>query len=158
MRQISYSERLVSYIKSVETLVNPCCHLPIDRQGVITGGYGETNKELVHPGMIVTPEMAEHWLRSRLNMIATLLQRVVAVPITQDQFDALADFIYNVGIGAFLESTLLKKLNHGDYHGAAAEFPRWNQVNGKELKGLTVRRGIEKEWFLSGTRSTTKTA
>lgn len=72
----------------------------------------------------------------------------VKVPITQNQFDALVSFSFNVGVGAFQKSTLLKKLNAGDYKGAASEFAKWNKSAGRVLAGLTRRRKEEAELFL----------
>ena len=82
---------------------------------------------------------------------------LVKVPITQNQFDALVSFAYNFGsdidkddIAEGLgDSTLLKKLNVGDYAGAAKEFHKWNKSGGKPLAGLTRRRNAEAELFLS---------
>jgi lysozyme len=82
---------------------------------------------------------------------------LVKVPINQNQFDALVSFAYNLGsdidkddIAEGLgDSTLLKKLNAGDYTGAANEFKKWNKSSGKSLAGLTRRREAESELFLS---------
>ena len=71
------------------------------------------------------------------------------MPVTQNQFDALVSFTYNLGAGNLRSSTLLKKLNAGDYAGAADEFPKWNKAGGKELAGLTRRRNAERDLFLS---------
>lgn len=75
------------------------------------------------------------------------VRRGVKVPVSQDQFDAMVDFTFNVGNGAFLSSTLLRKLNAGDCHGAATEFLRWNKAQGRVLRGLTVRREHERAQF-----------
>jgi len=69
------------------------------------------------------------------------------VSLTQNQFDALVSFVFNVGVGAFKSSTLLRKLNAGDYDGAAGQFPRWNKDNGREIAGLTKRRHLEQSVF-----------
>lgn len=76
------------------------------------------------------------------------LDNLVKVPLTQNQYDALADFIYNVGVTNFAKSTLLRKLNAKDYEGAAAEFPKWNKGGGKVLQGLVRRRKKEQDLFL----------
>ncbi len=76
------------------------------------------------------------------------VNRLVTVPLTQNQFDALISFVFNLGIGNFRTSTLLKKLNAGDYTGAAKEFPPWVRADGKQLPGLIKRRDAEKALFL----------
>ena len=73
----------------------------------------------------------------------------IKVKVTQSQFDAMVSLAYNIGAGAFLKSTLLKKVNAGDFIGAGEEFLRWNKANGKEVLGLTKRREREKQLFLS---------
>jgi lysozyme len=73
--------------------------------------------------------------------------KLVRVPITQQQYDALVSFTFNVGSGNLASSTLLRKLNAGDCHGAAAEFPRWNRAKGRVLPGLTTRRAHERASF-----------
>jgi GH24 family phage-related lysozyme (muramidase) len=76
------------------------------------------------------------------------VRRLVQVPITQNQFDALVSFTFNLGAGALQKSTLLKKLNAGDYKGAAKEFKKWNRADGKVEKGLVKRRKQETKMFL----------
>lgn len=78
------------------------------------------------------------------------VHKYVYVPLTQGQLDALVSFTYNVGAGNLASSTLRRKLNAGDYCGAAREFPRWNKAGGRVLKGLTARRLQEQEFFLRG--------
>jgi lysozyme len=78
------------------------------------------------------------------------VQRVVTVPITQAQYDALVSFTFNVGGGALRTSTLLRKLNAGDCWGAGAEFPRWNKARGRVLPGLVKRRADERRMFETG--------
>ena len=73
----------------------------------------------------------------------------IKVPVTQNQFDAMVSLAYNIGVGNFLKSTLLKKLNASDFAGAGEEFLRWNKAGGKEVLGLTRRREREKQLFLS---------
>jgi len=71
------------------------------------------------------------------------------VPLNSAQIDALTSFVYNVGSGNFASSTLLQKLNDGDYSGAADEFLKWVHAGGQKLAGLVSRREIEKNLFLS---------
>mgnify|MGYP003598693782 CR=1 FL=1 len=83
-----------------------------------------------------------------LSEFETQILNLVKVPLNQNQFDALVSFAYNVGIGNFKQSTLLKKLNNSDFIGASLEFKKWNKSNSKVLKGLVRRRLKEKELFL----------
>ena len=72
----------------------------------------------------------------------------VKAPLTQNQYDALVSLSYNIGSNAFKNSTLLKKLNSGDYKGAAEQFLVWNKVNSKRVQGLVNRREAERNLFL----------
>ncbi len=74
----------------------------------------------------------------------------VTVDLDQKQYDMLVDFAYNVGLGNFRSSTLLKLLNAGDYRGAADEFPKWVKASGKVMKGLQRRRFVNRAVFLGG--------
>ena len=74
--------------------------------------------------------------------------KYVSGTLTQNQFDALVSFCYNVGQSNLLSSTLLKKLNNKDYKGASNEFLKWNKSGGKVLQGLANRRKDEREVFL----------
>lgn len=76
----------------------------------------------------------------------------VKVPVTQEQFDALVSFTFNVGPAAFANSSLLRKLNAGDCLGAGAEFPRWVRARGQVLPGLVKRRADERALFETGCR------
>lgn len=78
------------------------------------------------------------------------VRQSVDVPITQAQYDALVSFTFNVGGANLRSSTLLRKLNAGDCHGAAAEFPRWNRARGRVLPGLIKRRASERSMFEQG--------
>ena len=75
------------------------------------------------------------------------VDQAVKVSIDQNQFDALVSLTYNIGAGAFRNSTLLKKLNVGDYHGASAQFDVWNKASGRVLQGLVNRRSVERTLF-----------
>ncbi len=77
------------------------------------------------------------------------VNNAVTVPLNQDQFDALVSFTFNLGEGNLKSSTLLKKVNAGDFAGAAQEFQRWNKAGGKVLPGLTRRRACEALLFQS---------
>ena len=111
-----------------------------------TIGYGHTGPE-VHPGMVITQAEADDLLRQDAEKVAKQVAPMVHVPLSQQEFDALVCFVFNVGIGNFAKSTLLKKLNAGDYDGAANELPKWNKAAGKVMAGLTRRREAERELF-----------
>lgn len=103
-----------------------------------TIGYGHTKG--VKPGDVCTEEQAVEFLKEDLLTAERDVKRLVMVPLTQGQFDALVDFVFNVGGGNFSSSTMLKKLNAKDYKGARDEFPKWNRGAGKVLPGLVRRR------------------
>ncbi len=120
-----------------------------DTGGVWTIGYG-TIKWLGKPveqGMTITKKEAELALQADLAWAQTAVNKLVKVPLSQNMFDALVSFVYNIGESAFMKSTLLRKLNARDYKGAAQQFLRWKFDNGKEVKGLLNRRIKEKALF-----------
>lgn len=123
-----------------------------DSVGVWTIGYGWTQPvdgKPVSKGMTITQQKANDLLTEGVAQYEKGVTNLVTVSVNQNQFDALVDFAYNLGVNALKGSTLLKKLNAGDYSGAANEFTKWNKAGGKELAGLTRRREAEKSLFLS---------
>lgn len=114
--------------------------------GVLTIGVGHTGPD-VTKGMMITAERADELLAQDLEAAEQCVERCVEVPLTQEQFDSLCSFVFNVGCGAFMRSTLLRLLNDGDYDGARKQFFRWNKGGGQELVGLTRRRADEAEMF-----------
>lgn len=118
-----------------------------DAVGVVTIGYGHT--KTAQMGQRITQAQADDLLRSDIATFESAVTAAVAVLINQNQFDALVCFAFNVGAGALRGSTLLKKLNAGDYQGAANEFLKWDKADGKVLAGLTRRRKSERLLFLS---------
>ena len=118
--------------------------------GVPTIGYGTTriNGSRVKEGMKITSDEAEVFLEQDLKVFEDAINHNVLVEINQNQFDALVSFVYNVGIANFKKSTLLKKLNKGDYEEASNQLLRWTRAGGKVLNGLVRRREAEKELFL----------
>ena len=127
--------------------------------GIPTIGYGHTCG--VELGMSCTPAQASAWLSEDVRYAEDLVRAHVTAPLNQNQFDALVSIIFNVGPGAnggkdgiiFLatgqSSTLLRKLNAGDYAGAADEFPKWcHCAGGTLLAGLVTRRARERALFL----------
>jgi lysozyme len=119
--------------------------------GVNTIGYGTTvvNGVPVKPGDTCTQEEAEEYLLEDITNFLTSIEDSVTIELSQNQIDAIGCFTYNVGVGAFKKSTLLKKINAGDFDGAANEFLKWNKAGGKVLPGLTRRREAERDLFLS---------
>lgn len=123
-----------------------------DSVGVWTIGYGWTQPvdgKPIRAGMTIKQETAERLLKTGLVRYESDVSRLVKVGMTQGQFDALVSFTYNLGARSLSTSTLLRKLNTGDYAGAADEFLRWNKAGGKALNGLTRRREAERALFLS---------
>lgn len=117
--------------------------------GVWTIGYGSTKG--VSKGDTITKEEAEQVLKNDIMHEAEVyVDNFVTTKLNQNQYDALVSFTFNLGGGALQKSTLLKKLNKGDYQGAANEFTRWVYAGGKKLNGLVKRRREEKELFLKG--------
>jgi len=112
-----------------------------------TIGYGHTGPE-VHSGMTITQEQAENYLMQDVAKAAADVNSKVTVEITQNEFDALVDFAFNCGCGNLNNSTLLKKLNAGDYEGAAQEFLKWDMAAGHHMAGLLRRRQAEELLFL----------
>lgn len=123
-----------------------------DSVGVWTIGYGWTKPvdgKPIRAGMTIKQETAERLLKTGLVSYESDVSRLVKVGLTQGQFDALVSFTYNLGARSLSTSTILLKLNAGDYAAAADEFLRWNKAGGKVLNGLTRRREAERALFLS---------
>lgn len=99
-------------------------------------------------GRYLTDAQCARRNRAALTLAESAVRQYVTVPLSQKQFDSLVSFTYNVGVAAFRRSTLLRKLNKGDYNGAGAEMLRWRFAGGKEVRGLYIRRQQEAEPFL----------
>ena len=112
---------------------------------VWTIGYGHTKN--VKEGDRISQDQANCFLMQDLYSVERAIVRLVKVKINQNQFDALCSLIFNIGISAFNKSTLLAKLNNGDYVGAAEQFRRWNKVNNVVTAGLVRRRQAEEDLF-----------
>ena len=117
-----------------------------DPIGILTIGYGHTGSD-VYEGQVITQTEAEDLLKQDLSVAEGAVKQYVKVDITQREFDALVDFCFNCGIGNFRHSTLLTKINAGDFDGAEKEFIRWDRAGGKKLAGLTRRREAEAALF-----------
>ncbi|MFW1762637.1 lysozyme [Acinetobacter calcoaceticus] len=122
-----------------------------DGVGVWTIGFGTIkypNGVRVRKGDTCTEQQAEDYLRNDLAKFEAAINKLVKAPLSQNQFDALASFTYNLGETNLANSTLLKKLNKGDYQGTADQFLVWNKAGGKVMKGLVHRREAERALFL----------
>lgn len=97
----------------------------------------------------ISLEVAESLMDYVATEMGNQIYELVEVILTQNQFDALVSFVYNVGIDAFSNSRLLKKINAGLMDEAALEFPKWNKSKGKVLGGLIKRRAQEMNLFNS---------
>ncbi len=120
-----------------------------DSVGVWTIGWGRTKD--VRKGDTCTQEQADAWLAEEMPEYEGYINDMVTVPLTQNQYDSLVSWVYNLGPDNLRISTLLAKLNAGDYSGAAAEFPKWNRAGGVVLPGLVRRREAERKLFTGET-------
>ncbi|WP_323994720.1 lysozyme [Aeromonas hydrophila] len=111
-----------------------------------TIGWGHTGPE-VRNGLVWTQQQADDAFLVDITRFERAVTGLVKVPLLQGQFDALVLFAYNVGSKSLETSTLLRKLNAGDYDGTALEFRRWNKNDGKVMRGLTRRRAAEECLF-----------
>jgi len=137
----------------------------MDPVGIWTAGYGHALRDpdtgqflqgandraaalaLVHGGL--TEAQADDLLERDLEQFSDGVSRRVTAPLSSSEFGALVSFAFNVGLGNFKGSTLLRLLNAGDFKGAADQFARWNRAGGKILPGLVKRRYAERTLFLS---------
>lgn len=137
------SEKGLNLIKAHEGLRLNAYLCPAN---VWTIGYGHTSaagEPTVVRGMKITRDEAERILRKDLFRFETAVTRAVKVPLSQNQFDALVSFAFNVGAGAFAKSTLVRRLNEGRYDEVPRQLMRWTRGGGRELPGLVNRRRDE---------------
>jgi lysozyme len=123
-----------------------------DIGGVWTIGVGHTGSEVVE-GLVWTQGQADEALSHDIRHAEAAVSRAVKVPIGQAQFDALVSLTFNIGVGAFAKSTLVRMLNAGDLAGATQQFLVWNKVGGKIAPGLVRRRAAEQSVFSGGSSS-----
>lgn len=120
---------------------------------VLTIGYGSTRgkdgKKLRKNAASITEQEGEELLRRDIRSAERSINRLIKVELNENEFSALCSFVYNLGSGNLQSSTLRTKLNRGDYEGAANEFPKWRRAGGKILKGLVLRREMERNLFLA---------
>lgn len=129
----------------------------MDTNGMPVIGYGlsQIAGQPVQIGDRISPQQADFALKAHLQEIYRELDRIIQVKLSDRQLSAIASIAFNVGINSIERSTLVKKVNAKDYHGAANEFLRWNKANVRgrlvQLPGLTRRRQAERELFLERT-------
>lgn len=112
-----------------------------------TIGVGHTGPE-VRYGLQWTQDQADAQLIADVAGAVASVTRLVKTPLTQAEFDALVDFVFNLGSGQFAGSTMLKLLNAGNHAAAANEFQKWDMAGGEHVAGLLRRRLAEKAEFL----------
>lgn len=110
-----------------------------DSTGILTIGWGHTRR--TYEGQVCTPEIAEGWLEADLEVAEAEVDRVVKVPLTDNQFAALTSFAFNEQ--GFAGSTLVKELNAGNYTAVPGELRKWIYADHKILPGLVTRRNAE---------------
>lgn len=116
---------------------------------VATGGFGHADKRLP-VGLYIDEAQAVAWLKEDIEKHRAFLVKCVKVPLSQSEFDAYLSFAFNVGGNAFCNSSLVKKLNSGDYRGACEGLKAWVYSGGVKYKGLETRRNIERLMCESG--------
>ena len=136
------SQACIDLVKSSEG-----CRLTAYRDGGgrLTIGWGHTAG--VSDGQTITQDEADSMLVDDIDAAAEQVAALVTVPLTQGQFDACSDFLFNLGAGRFGGSTLLRLLNQGNYQGAANQFQYWIYDAGKVEQGLVTRRAAERVLF-----------
>lgn len=126
-----------------------------DSAGFLTVGVGHLVKpgESYKLGQRISDDEVNRLLREDVEEFETLVNTVVKIPLSQNQFDALVSLSFNIGPGGFKKSSVLRFLNLGQFEAAANAFLLWNKAGGKVSKGLVNRRAEEKQSFLSAIAS-----
>lgn len=154
---MAINQASISLITEFEGFVPNWYADPVHGWKVPTAMYGHTNATGNPPfytseadrKLKFTKEQGIETLRIDLLKYEQAVDSRVKVPLNPNQRGALVSFTYNLGPGNFGKSTLLKKVNAGDFAGAAKEFSKWNKADGRALAGLTRRREAERQLFLS---------
>jgi lysozyme len=118
-----------------------------DQRGIWTIGWGHVAPTVVE-GLTCTPEQAEDWFLEDTQFAVNGVNVSIDTNITQNQFDALVSFTYNVGVGSEAHSTMAKLINERNFPAAAAQFPLWDHADGQPDAGLLRRRQAEQALFL----------
>ncbi len=132
-----------AFIKSFEN-----CKLIayLDGGGVWTIGWGHTGPDVLE-GVVWSQKRADSVFYDDAAIFVNAINNLVTAPLSQNQFDALVSLVYNIGIHAFANSTLLKRLNLKQYIAAANQFLIWNKIKDIVSEGLSKRRALEKAHF-----------
>lgn len=145
---MTYSDELREFIKRWEGGPFLAPHWDaIGRVWDIAWGHVLTESEESRP---ITQDEAEMLLDWDLHFANDAVCSLVTFPVAQCQFDALVSWTYNLGVGNLKKSTLLKRVNAGDFDGAAEEFPKWANAGGRPIVGLARRRAAERAIFEAG--------
>lgn len=141
------SDKGLEFIKDREGVIN---RVYLDPVGLPTVGVGHlvTPEDGLMVGDLISESLALELLRKDLAKAEAAVLKAVKVPLSQNQFDALVSFVFNVGASNFRTSTLLRHLNAFNYTAAADEFPKWANAGGRRLPGLVRRRADERALFL----------
>lgn len=140
-------------IQQWEGLFLTAYHGAADRPGLLTIGYGHTDAAgppTVHQGQVITKQQASDILRADLGHVEANVSKMVKVPLTDNQFAAMVSFVFNCGEANFAKSSMLRKLNAGDYASVPSELMKWTKANGKQVQGLVNRRAAEAGLWAKG--------
>jgi lysozyme len=149
------SAKGLALVKAFESCLKPVPGLPGHFRAYkcpadkLTIGWGHTNDHgrQFNAGSVWTQDECDAELATDMQHFERVVDRLVKVELKQHQFDALVSFAYNCGEGALSGSTLLKKVNNGEFGAAAEEFNKWVHANGVKLNGLVRRRASESLLF-----------
>lgn len=139
-------------IEGFEGLYLHAYHGAADRPGLWTIGFGHTSEAGPPPvveGMTITRQQADDILRADLAKCEADVERLITVPLNDNQFAAIVSFTFNCGSGALQNSTLRRKLNAGDYASVPGSLMMWVNANGVRVQGLVTRRQAEGALFMS---------
>lgn len=128
-------------------------HAYRDAVGVWTIGYGHTSmagSPRVLPGLEISRQQGENILARDVEKFARQIRPLISVVLNDNQFSALVSFAYNVGVGGFRKSSVLRRVNAGRFDTVPNRLSLWVKAGGRTLKGLVRRRAAEGELFLSG--------
>ncbi|MEY3881461.1 MAG: hypothetical protein RIQ94_2257 [Pseudomonadota bacterium] len=141
----------IELVKSFEGLKLEAYRCPA---GILTIGYGHTGHDVM-PGLSINQQQAEQLLQDDLTHSGLGVEKLVKVALTDNQFAALVSFTFNAGINSLACSTLLKRLNQGDYHAVPPELAKWVKATDPKtrqkitLSGLIKRRAAEGALWLN---------